>query len=258
MHMRRWCAFCWRRSSHENPAGWWSGPARTSTDRRGVSNSGAEMMCSRKPRGQATAALPPLSVPSRARAGRMRPSAWLALICVGTMAVLTSPAAAQDTTVEASAARIRVIAQDTPLGEDAPRLPHVEPHLAVDPSNDDHLVVGVMVERQGRMSVDVLRSASAGRTSSGHATRSSPRTRRARSCTRVPARFGSEMRVLASPPSPELSRARVPCRIVQPIAENAVKQRHPGPNRQRRHQGCARTANSSRALLVLPYPVDQS
>jgi two-component system, LytTR family, sensor histidine kinase AlgZ len=36
-------------------------------------------------------------------------------------------------------------------------------------------------------------------------------------------RFGPDMRFALSPLSPQLSRARVPCRIVQPLAENAVK-----------------------------------
>jgi hypothetical protein len=54
------------------------------------------------------------------------------------------------------------IGPDRAVAPDEPRLPHVEPHLALDPSRPGHLVIATMVRRDGRMTVDVVRSTDGG------------------------------------------------------------------------------------------------
>jgi hypothetical protein len=48
------------------------------------------------------------------------------------------------------------------VSADAPRLPHVEPILVVDPRDGDHLVAGSIVARDGRLTSDVLESRDGG------------------------------------------------------------------------------------------------
>ena len=72
--------------------------------------------------------------------------------------LLCRPAVGQEGTV-----RLRV-GPDRPVAPDAPSIVHVEPHLAVDGAEPDRLLVGAIVFRDGRMTVDLLMSPDGGDT----------------------------------------------------------------------------------------------
>lgn len=84
------------------------------------------------------------------------------LTWAGVFALLTLPAAASGAQASAPALQLIQVGEDRPVSADEPALPHVEPHLAVNPADPRHLLAGSIVFRDDRMTSEVLLSLDGG------------------------------------------------------------------------------------------------